>query len=82
MPCALIARLHREHSTMASIPKSEADREHDHWLDEIVSLPEGAHLRKCSVDTLKREGKRGNLKIIELSPNRRGITRREALKQI
>ena len=48
----------------------------------IVPLPEGATLRNVSVDTLKREGKRGNLTILELSARRRGITRREALKQL
>ena len=61
--------------------KAIPDSDHERWLDEIVSLPEGAYLRKCSVDTIRREGKRGNLQIIELSERRRGITRREALKQ-
>ena len=59
-----------------------AEVERDRWLDEIVGLPEGAFLRKVSVDTLKREAKRGNLTIIELSAKRRGITRREALKGV
>jgi len=57
------------------------DPHYERWLDEIVELPEGAYLRKVSVDTLKREGKRGRVKIIELSARRRGITRREALKK-
>jgi hypothetical protein len=66
-----------------STPKRDAaDLERERWLDEIVALPEGAYLRKVSVDTLKREAKRGNIKIIELSARRLGITRREALKQI
>jgi hypothetical protein len=60
---------------------TDADH-HDRWLDEIVPLTEGASLRKISVDTLKREAKRGTLHIIELSKQRRGITRREALKSI
>ena len=64
-----------------SYPNLETDREREAWLDEIVALPEGAHLRKVSVDTLRREAKRGNLKLIELSARRLGITRREALKQ-
>ena len=34
------------------------------------------------LDTLRREAKRGNLKLIELSARRLGITRREALKQL
>ena len=65
-----------------SDPNLDTDRERQRWLDEIVALPEGASLRKVSVDTLRREAKRGNLKLIELSARRLGITRREALKQI
>ena len=57
------------------------DRDYERWLDEIVPLTEGAYLRKVSVDTLKRLGKRGDVKILELSTKRRGITRREALKE-
>jgi hypothetical protein len=59
----------------------KTDPERERWLDEIVALEEGAYLRKVSVDTLKRAAKRGEVKIIELSQRRRGITRREALKQ-
>jgi hypothetical protein len=51
------------------------------WLDEIVRLPEGATLRNVSVDTLRREAKRGRVKLIDLSQRLRGITRREALKK-
>lgn len=51
------------------------------WLDEIVRLPEGATLRKVSVDTLRREAKRGRVKLVELTERLRGITRREALKK-
>jgi len=58
------------------------DFDYERWLDEIVLLPEGAHLRKVSVDTIKRMGRDGKLKLIELSARRLGITRREALKQI
>lgn len=58
----------------------ETDADYQAWLDEIVPLPEGATLRKVSVDTLKREAKRGKIKIIELSAKRRGIPRREALR--
>src|SRR5262245_23727121 len=50
-----------------STPNFETDRKRERWLDEIVALPEGAYLRKVSVDTLKREARRGNLKIIELT---------------
>jgi hypothetical protein len=71
----------QERASMAARPEvtGKAVDDHQRWLDEIVGLPEGAMLRKVSVDTLKREHKRGTLKIIELSPKRRGITRREAL---
>jgi hypothetical protein len=58
-------------------PKFDPDRERERWLDEIVSLEEGAYLRKVSIDTLKRTAN-----IIKLSARRRGISRREALKQI
>jgi hypothetical protein len=53
--------------------------DYERWLDEIVTLAEGAALRKVSVDTLRREHKRGNVDILDLSVKRRGITRREAL---
>ena len=59
---------------------TDARRAHDAWLDQIVGLPEGAALRKISVDTLRREGRRGRIKILWLSARRRGITRREALR--
>ena len=62
------------------VKRFETDADYEAWLDEIVPLPEGATLRKVSVDTLKREAKREKIKIIELSEKRRGITRREALR--
>jgi hypothetical protein len=74
---ALICAIHVE-STMST---EKTDPEHERWLDAIVSLPEAAFLRGISVDTLRREHKRGTLKILELSPHRRGVTRREALKK-
>jgi len=58
----------------------EIDR--DQWLDEIVTLREGAALRKVSIDTLRNEAQKGRIKVIKLSERRRGITRREALKGI
>jgi hypothetical protein len=63
------------------MPTSNSETDRERWLDEIVALPEAAYLRKVSVDTIRREAKRGNLKLIELSARRLGITRREALKQ-
>lgn len=56
------------------------DAEREKWLDEIVTLTEGAALRRVSLDTLRNEGKKGRLKILKLSERRRGITRREALR--
>ena len=50
------------------------------WLDEIVTLAEGAELRKISIATMYREIKKGRLKVLKLSERRRGMTRREALK--
>lgn len=58
------------------------DTEREKWLDEIVTLTEGAALRKVGLDTLRNEGKRGRIRILKLSERRRGITRREALKGI
>jgi hypothetical protein len=77
LPSALM-RVSPAESTMSTL---NFETERERWLDEIVGLPEAAYLRKVSVDTLKREARRGNVKIIELSARRRGITRREALKQ-
>ena len=58
-------------------PKSDAERER--WLDEILTMPEAAKLRKVTVDTLRREVKAGRLKDVKLSLKKRGMTRREAL---
>jgi len=60
--------------------RSRSDPEYQAWLDEILTLPEGAAIRRVSVDTIRREGKFGRLKLINLSPRRLGITRREAMK--
>lgn len=59
---------------------AKVDPERERWLDEIVTLTEGAALRRVSIDTLRKEAKRGKIKILKLSERRRGITRREALK--
>ena len=52
---------------------------YEQWLDEIVSLAEGARLRKVHPDTLRREAERGNVKILRLSLRRKGIRRRDAM---
>jgi len=46
------------------------------WLDEIVSLKEGARLRDVSVPTLRRAERK---RIINTSKRRLGIRRRHAL---
>lgn len=61
---------------MATKPDSERER----WLDEIVNLTEAAALRKLSIDTLRAEIRAGRLRDIKLSERRRGMTRREALR--
>jgi hypothetical protein len=67
---------------MPNTQRAPADAEdRDHWLDEVIYLPEAAALRKVSIDTLRREAKRGRIQILELSERRRGMTRREALKK-
>jgi len=43
------------------------------FLDKVVSLPEAGHLAGVSPDTLRRLHKRGELKIIKLSPRRVGV---------
>lgn len=58
----------------------KADPERERWLDEIVSLTEAASLRKISIDTLRSEINKGRLKVLKLSERRRGMTRREALR--
>jgi hypothetical protein len=41
--------------------------------DRVASLPESSVISNLSVDTLKRAGARGELKILKLSPRRVGI---------
>jgi excisionase family DNA binding protein len=41
--------------------------------DRVVSLPEAAHIVGVSKDTLRRCAKRGELRILQLSPRRRGV---------
>jgi hypothetical protein len=53
---------------------------HQQWLDAIVSLAEAAKLRGICVTTLRSEIRRGALKDIRISKKRRGMTRREALR--
>jgi len=56
------------------------DADHQHWLDAIISIAEAAKLRGISVRTMRSEIARGALKDIKISKRRRGMTRREALR--
>jgi hypothetical protein len=63
-----------------TIPASSDSLERERWLDAIVPLAEGAQLASISVDTLKREAKRGRYQLISVSARRKGIRRRNALQ--
>lgn len=63
----------KENETPARDGLSAIERE------RIVSLPEAARLRGCSIDTLKRNDAN---KIIRLSPRRVGMRVRDALNLI
>jgi hypothetical protein len=60
-------------------PKKETP-ERELWLDEIVSLTEAASLRKVSVETLRALIRNGKLRAVEQSKRKRGMRRREALR--
>jgi hypothetical protein len=62
--------------------RNEADHlNHQQWLDAIISLDEAAKLRGgIHVKTLRAEIARGALKAVRISKKRRGMTRREALR--
>jgi len=62
------------------VPPHRPSPERERWLDEIVNLTEAAALRKVSIDTLRGLVRRGRLKDIKLSERRRGMTRREAMR--
>ena len=56
------------------------DADHQQWLESIISLQEAAELRGINIKTLRSEIRRGALKDIRISKKRRGMTRREALR--
>jgi len=60
--------------------RPKGSQEYQDWLEEIITLAEAAMIRKVSIETLRREGRSGRLKILKLSPRRQGIKRREAMK--
>jgi hypothetical protein len=59
--------------------KLTSDLEYEQWLDGIVKLAEGAELRRVSVDTLRREARKGRVKLLQTSERSVGIRRRDAL---
>jgi len=61
------------------MPQKDVDR--DIWLDEVVSLTEAAVLRKISVETLRSLIRQGRLNAVQQSRRKRGMTRREALRE-
>jgi KaiC/GvpD/RAD55 family RecA-like ATPase len=64
------------------LPPRKESFEQEQWLDEIVSISEGAYLRKVSIESMRRLIKTGKLHAVELTERKRGITRREALRSI
>jgi hypothetical protein len=53
---------------------------HERWLDEVLTLQEGAKEGKISVDTIKREAQRDRIKLIQRSERLLGVRRRDVLK--
>ena len=67
-----LVRRKRCEDAMLSIPLSQLSPHHLGG-DRVISLPEAAARAGVSVATLKRCGKRGELKVLRLSPRRIGI---------
>ena len=61
--------------------RNETHLEHQRWLDAIISLDEAAKLRGINIKTLRSEIARGALNDLRISKKRRGMTRREALRE-
>jgi len=53
--------------------------EREAWLNEILSLQEGAALRKVSVDTILCQHHRGETELVKRSTRLWGIRRRVAM---
>jgi hypothetical protein len=63
-----------------SIFSSPADpAEHQRWLDGIVRLAEGARLRGVHPDTLRREARKGRIRLLRLGERAVGVRRRDVL---
>ena len=61
-------------TTSAAMPPIPNSQQPPYPLfDKVVTLPEAAHLAGVSVDTLRRCHKRGEIKILKLSPRRIGV---------
>jgi hypothetical protein len=61
-------------------PGAPGTIEYERWLDEILTLQQGAAEIKCHVDTLKRDAERGLIKLVYRSTRLRGVQRRELRK--
>ena len=64
------------------MPPRQDSEAHEQWLDEIIPLTEAAALRRISVETLRRQIKLGQLRMIKLGVRKRGMQRREALRSL
>jgi len=69
----------RDDSLRCGMAKKDTPDRED-WLDEIVSLTEAASLRGISVETLRALIRSGKLRAVEQSRRKRGMRRREALR--
>jgi hypothetical protein len=61
-------------------PPNPSPCEYQGWLDGVVRLSVAAELRGVSVDTMRREGAAGRLKLIQMTDDMVGCRRRDALK--
>jgi hypothetical protein len=53
--------------------------EYECWLDSVIRLDEAAAIRGCCTETLKREARRGRLKLFNISERLLGARRRDIL---
>jgi hypothetical protein len=53
--------------------------EHERWLDELITLEEGARHRKTSKFTLRRQAAKGLIKLYHVGERAVRVRRREAL---
>jgi hypothetical protein len=66
-----------KHAAKTSLPTDPVERER--WLDGIVRLAEAARLRGVHPDTLRREARKGRVRLLRLGERAVGVRRRDAL---